>query len=124
MILLPRTPASASPAHDRAFHPPFIRMSLTPDQLQRIAHLARIAVSPQEAIGVTERLNQVLGLIDQLQAVDTTGIEPMAHALDAELAVQQRLRPDAATEPDARADFQAVAPAVAEGLYLVPKVIE
>ena len=99
-------------------------MSLTPDQLQRIAHLARIAVSPQEAPGVTDRLNQVLALIDQLQAVDTRGIEPMAHALDAELAVQQLLRPDAVTDPDLRSEFQAVAPAVEQGLYLVPKVIE
>jgi aspartyl-tRNA(Asn)/glutamyl-tRNA(Gln) amidotransferase subunit C len=99
-------------------------MSLTPDQVQRIALLARIAVSPEEARGVTDRLNQVLGLIDQLQAVDTRGIEPMAHALDAQLAVQQRLRPDAVTEPDRRADYQAVAPAVEGGLYLVPKVIE
>lgn len=99
-------------------------MSLTPEQVQRIALLARIAVSPDEAAGVTDRLNQVLGLIDQLQAVDTRGIEPMAHALDAELGVRQRLRPDAVTEPDRRADFQAVAPAVENGLYLVPKVIE
>jgi len=99
-------------------------MSLTPDQVQRIALLARIAVSPEEAQGVTDRLNQVLGLIDQLQALDTRGIEPMAHALDAQLAVRQRLRPDAATEPDRLADYQAVAPAVEGGLYLVPKVIE
>ena len=99
-------------------------MSLTPDQLQRIALLARIAVNPQEARVVTDRLNQVLGLIDQLQAVDTRGIEPMSHALDSQLATQQRLRPDAITEPDRRADFQAVAPAVEGGLYLVPKVIE
>ena len=99
-------------------------MSLTPEQLQRIAHLARIAVSPQEAPGVTDRLNQVLGLIDQLQAVDTRGIEPMAHPLDAQQAVQQRLRPDAATDPDLRTEFQAVAPKVDQGLYLVPKVIE
>jgi aspartyl-tRNA(Asn)/glutamyl-tRNA(Gln) amidotransferase subunit C len=99
-------------------------MSLTPDQLQRIALLSRIAVSPAEASGVAERLNQVLGLIDQLQAVDTRGIEPMAHALDAQLAMQQRLRPDAVTEPDRREDLQAVAPAVEQGLYLVPKVIE
>ena len=99
-------------------------MSLTPDQLQRIALLARIAVSPEEAQGVTDRLNQVLGLIDQLQALDTRGIEPMAHALDSRLAVRQRLRPDAVTEPDRRAECQAVAPAVEGGLYLVPKVIE
>ena len=99
-------------------------MSLTPDQLQRIALLARIAVNPEEAGGVTDRLNQVLGLIDRLQALDTSGIEPMSHALDSQLAVQQRLRPDLATEPDQRADFQGLAPAVEQGLYLVPKVIE
>jgi aspartyl-tRNA(Asn)/glutamyl-tRNA(Gln) amidotransferase subunit C len=95
-------------------------MSLTPDQLQRIALLARIDVSPEEAQGVTERLNRVLGLIDQLQAVDTQGIEPMSHALD----VVQRLRPDAVTETDRRDDYQQAAPAVEQGLYLVPKVIE
>jgi aspartyl-tRNA(Asn)/glutamyl-tRNA(Gln) amidotransferase subunit C len=99
-------------------------MSLTPDQLQRIARLARIAVEPDEARIVTDRLNQVLGLIDQLQAVDTGGIEPMSHALDARLEVQQRLRSDEVTEADRRAEFQAVAPAVEQGLYLVPKVIE
>ena len=99
-------------------------MSLTPEQLQRIALLARIAVSPEEAQGVTGRLNQVLGLIDQLQAIDTRGIEPMAHALDTQVAVQQRLRPDAVGETDRRAEYQAVAPAVEGGLYLVPKVIE
>jgi aspartyl-tRNA(Asn)/glutamyl-tRNA(Gln) amidotransferase subunit C len=95
-------------------------MSLTPDQLQRIAMLARIDVAPAEAAGVTERLNRVLGLIDQLQAVDTRGIEPMSHALD----VVQRLRPDEVTEPDRREANQAAAPAVEAGLYLVPKVIE
>ena len=99
-------------------------MSLTPDQLQRIALLARIDVSPEEAQGVTERLNRVLGLIDQLQAVDTEGVQPMSHALDAQLSIRQRLRPDLVTEPDRRDDFQQGAPAVEKGLYLVPKVIE
>ncbi len=95
-------------------------MSLTPDQLQRIAVLARIDVSAEELRGVTERLNRVLGLIDQLQSVDTKGIEPMSHALD----LVQRLRPDEVTEPDRREAFQKGAPAVENGLYLVPKVIE
>jgi aspartyl-tRNA(Asn)/glutamyl-tRNA(Gln) amidotransferase subunit C len=99
-------------------------MSLTPDQVHRIALLARIAVNPEEARGVTDRLNQVLGLIDRLQALDTSGIEPMSHALDSQLTVQQRLRPDVVTESDLRADFQGLAPAVEQGLYLVPKVIE
>jgi aspartyl-tRNA(Asn)/glutamyl-tRNA(Gln) amidotransferase subunit C len=99
-------------------------MSLTLDQVQRIAHLARIAVSPEEVQGVMERLNRVLALIDQLQAVDTSGIEPMAHALDAETGVVQRRREDAVTESDQREDFQKRAPAAEAGLYLVPKVIE
>jgi len=99
-------------------------MSLTPDQLQRIALLARIAVSPEEARSVTDRLNQVLGLIDQLQAVDTRGIEPMSHPLDARLPVRQRLRPDQVTEADRRDDYQKGAPAAEQGLYLVPKVLE
>jgi aspartyl-tRNA(Asn)/glutamyl-tRNA(Gln) amidotransferase subunit C len=95
-------------------------MSLTPDDLKRIATLARIEVAEPEAAGVAERLNRVLGMIDQLQAVDTAGIEPMSHALE----VVQRLRFDEVTEPDRREDYQKVAPAVEQGLYLVPKVIE
>jgi aspartyl-tRNA(Asn)/glutamyl-tRNA(Gln) amidotransferase subunit C len=95
-------------------------MSLTPEQLERIAFLARIEVTRAEVPAVTQRLNQVLGLIDQLQAVDTQGIEPLSHALD----LVQRLRPDVVTEPDRRADFQNGAPAVERGLYLVPKVLE
>ena len=99
-------------------------MSLTPDQLQRIALLARIDVAPDEAQAVAGRLNQVLGLIDQLLSVDTRGVEPMSHALDARSSVQQRLRSDEVTEPDRRGDYQRGAPAVDQGLYLVPKVIE
>jgi len=95
-------------------------MSLTDDQIRRIARLARIAVGEAESAEVRDRLNQVLGLIDQLQAVDTTGIEPMSHALD----VVQPLRGDLVSESDQRAVFQAGAPAVEAGLYLVPRVIE
>ena len=95
-------------------------MSLSPDQIRRIARLARIAVREDESALVAERLNRVLGLIDQLRAVDTGDIEPMSHALD----LVQPLRPDAVTETDQRARFQAAAPAVEDGLYLVPKVIE
>jgi len=95
-------------------------MSLSDDQIRRIARLARIAIGEQEAAEVRDRLNRVLGLIDQLQAVDTTGIEPMSHALD----VVQPLRTDFVTESDQRASFQSGAPAVEGGLYLVPKVIE
>lgn len=95
-------------------------MSLTRDQILRIAQLARIAVPEDEAGMVRDRLNRVLGMIDQLQAVDTSGIEPMSHALD----LVQPLRPDAVTETDQRALLQHAAPAVEDGLYLVPKVIE
>ena len=96
-------------------------MSLSPDQIQRLARLAHIAIGAEESAEVRDRLNRVLGLIDQLQAVDTTGIEPMSHALD----VIQPLRLDAVTEHDQRTLFQSGAPAVDDGgLYLVPKVIE
>jgi aspartyl-tRNA(Asn)/glutamyl-tRNA(Gln) amidotransferase subunit C len=95
-------------------------MSLSQDQFQRLARLARIALGPNETEAVTGRLNRVLGLIDELRAIDTSGIEPMSHALD----VVQRMRPDAVTETDQHERFQAIAPAVEQGLYLVPKVIE
>jgi aspartyl-tRNA(Asn)/glutamyl-tRNA(Gln) amidotransferase subunit C len=99
-------------------------MSLSLDEVRRIAQLARIAVSEDEAQGVAGRLNRVLGLIDQIQSLDTAGVDPMAHPLDAQLKLQQRQRPDQVTEPDRREAFQAIAPAVEKGLYLVPKVIE
>jgi aspartyl-tRNA(Asn)/glutamyl-tRNA(Gln) amidotransferase subunit C len=95
-------------------------MSLSDDQVRRIARLARIAVGDEESAAVLERLNRVLGLVDQMRAVDTSGIDPMAHPLDA----GQRLRPDEVTESDQRQANQSVAPAVQDGLYLVPKVIE
>jgi aspartyl-tRNA(Asn)/glutamyl-tRNA(Gln) amidotransferase subunit C len=99
-------------------------MSLSDDQVRRLARLARIAVQEDETGAVLERLNRVLGLIDQMRAVDTRGVQPMAHALEAEVPGGQRLRADKVTEADRRAEFQAVAPAMDAGLYLVPKVIE
>jgi len=99
-------------------------MSLSDDQIRRIARLARLHILPEESRSATERLNRVLGMIDQLKAVDTSGIEPMAHPLDTQLPQGQRLRPDEVTEQDRREAYQAIAPAVQEGLYLVPKVIE
>ena len=99
-------------------------MSLSPDQIERIARLARIAVSAAEAEELRAQLNRVLALIDELQSIDTGGITPLSHALEALLPTGQRLRPDAVTEHDRRAEFQAIAPAVDSGLYLVPKVIE
>jgi aspartyl-tRNA(Asn)/glutamyl-tRNA(Gln) amidotransferase subunit C len=95
-------------------------MALSDDQVRRIARLARIAIRPEDSAPVVERLNRVLGLIDQLRAVDTAGIEPMSHALD----LVQRLRLDEVVEKDRRESYQAVAPAVQDGLYLVPKVLE
>jgi aspartyl-tRNA(Asn)/glutamyl-tRNA(Gln) amidotransferase subunit C len=99
-------------------------MSLTPDDVRRLARLARIAIEPAEEAAVLERLNRVLGLIEQMRAVDTSGIEPMSHAGDPNLPQGQRLRPDELREKDRRAAYQSVAPAVEDGLYLVPKVIE
>jgi aspartyl-tRNA(Asn)/glutamyl-tRNA(Gln) amidotransferase subunit C len=95
-------------------------MSLSKDEVDRIARLARLAVRPDESLAVSERLNRVLGMIEAMRAVDTQQVEPMSHALD----VVQRLRPDEVTEIDQRPQFQAVAPAVERDLYLVPKVIE
>jgi aspartyl-tRNA(Asn)/glutamyl-tRNA(Gln) amidotransferase subunit C len=95
-------------------------MSLTVEDVRRIARLARIDISAAEVEQTRGQLNGILAFVEQLQAVDTAGIAPMAHAVD----VVQRLRPDAATEPDRREAFQAVAPETEAGLYLVPKVIE
>lgn len=95
-------------------------MSLSNDEIRRIARLARLALAPGEEPAVLERINRVLELVEQLRAVDTTGVEPMAHALE----VVQRLRPDEVTEGDRHELYQSVAPAVEGGLYLVPKVIE
>ena len=95
-------------------------MSLSLDDVRRIALLARIEVTADEVVSVQEKLNGILGLIDEMQAVDTTGVEPMAHALDQ----GQRLRSDKVTESDHRTAFQTIAPQTEGGLYLVPKVIE
>jgi aspartyl-tRNA(Asn)/glutamyl-tRNA(Gln) amidotransferase subunit C len=95
-------------------------MSLSLEQVQRIAHLARIEISEAEARTTQGHLNGIFALIEQMQAVDTAGVAPMAHAQD----LSQRLREDAVTESDRRAAFQAVAPETEAGLYLVPKVIE
>jgi len=95
-------------------------MSLSNDQVGHIARLARIAVSASELETTRDKLNGIFGLIEQMQAVDTTGVEPMSHPQ--ELAT--RLRPDLVTETDRRDAFQKVAPQTEAGLYLVPKVIE
>ena len=95
-------------------------MSLTLEQVRRVAHLARIEVSDAEANATLGHLNGIFTLIEAMQAVDTRGIEPMAHAQD----LAQRLRPDEVTEVDRRDAFQAIAPDTDKGLYLVPQVME
>jgi aspartyl-tRNA(Asn)/glutamyl-tRNA(Gln) amidotransferase subunit C len=95
-------------------------MSLSPDDVKRIARLARIETSDAEAQATQAQLNSIFDLIATMQAVDTRDVSPMAHAQE----VYQRLRDDVVTETDRHAAFQAVAPAVENGLYLVPKVIE
>ena len=82
--------------------------------------MARLGLNDADLPRTTEALNSILGLIDQMQAVDTTGIEPLAHPLEA----SQRLRADVVTETNHREAYQSIAPAVENGLYLVPKVIE
>lgn len=95
-------------------------MSLTLSQVHRVAQLARIEISQAEAETTLRHLNGIFTLIEAMQAVDTRGVEPMAHAQD----VAQRLREDRVTETDRRDAYQTVAPATESGLYLVPKVIE
>jgi aspartyl-tRNA(Asn)/glutamyl-tRNA(Gln) amidotransferase subunit C len=95
-------------------------MTLTVLDVTRIAQLARVEVDERQAQRVLEQLQDIFALIEELQSVDTRGVEPMSHARDVSL----RLRDDVATEGDARSRFQAIAPAVDAGLYLVPKVIE
>ena len=95
-------------------------MSLDKKQVQRIAHLARLEISDAEAEHYAGELSRILGLVEQMNAVDTTGVVPMAHPTDAGL----RLRADAGTETDQRDKFLKIAPAAEAGLYLVPKVIE
>ena len=95
-------------------------MALTLDDVKRVAHLARLEVSDAGAQSVLHDLVNIFRLIEQMQAVDVSGIEPMSHGQDVTL----RLREDAVTESDQHALFQSVAPQVDAGLYLVPKVIE
>ena len=95
-------------------------MSLDRNDVENIAHLARLAVEEADVSRYATELSNILDLVEQMSRVDTSDVAPMAHPLDA----TQRLRPDAVTEPDQRALFQSIAPQVEDGLYLVPKVIE
>lgn len=95
-------------------------MSLSKQDIDHIARLARLEVAPQEKGDYVEKLSQIIELVEQLRAVDTTGVVPMAHPLD----MVQRLRPDSVTETDQRDYLQQNARDTENGLYTVPKVIE
>ncbi|MGD8741894.1 MAG: Asp-tRNA(Asn)/Glu-tRNA(Gln) amidotransferase subunit GatC [Granulosicoccaceae bacterium] len=95
-------------------------MSLSRSDVEKIAHLARLAIDEADVDGYAGELSKILELVEQMKAVDTSGVAPMAHPLDA----VQRLRADEVTEENRREQFQAIAPAVEDGLFLVPKVIE
>ncbi len=95
-------------------------MSINNDDVKKIAHLARLALTEQESKDFAGSLSRILGLIEQMNAIDTAGVEPMAHPSEAAL----RLREDVVKEENQRDQFQAVAPATEAGLYLVPRVLE
>ncbi|MGD8559099.1 MAG: Asp-tRNA(Asn)/Glu-tRNA(Gln) amidotransferase subunit GatC [Gammaproteobacteria bacterium] len=95
-------------------------MSLSKNDVQNIAHLARLAIDDNDIPGYAKNLSNILELVEQMNAIDTSSVEPMAHPLDA----VQRLRKDEVTETNQREHFQAIAPQTEAGLYLVPKVIE
>jgi aspartyl-tRNA(Asn)/glutamyl-tRNA(Gln) amidotransferase subunit C len=95
-------------------------MSIGLGDVHRIAHLARLAVSDEDALQLTRDLSRILELVEQMNVLDTAAVQSMAHPLD----MVQRLRPDEVTEANQRDLFQAIAPQTDGGLYLVPKVIE
>ena len=95
-------------------------MSLDKDQVQQIATLARLQVADEDIAEACDKLSRIVDFVDQLSQADTDGVVPMAHPLHQ----TQRLRPDVVTETDERDEFQRNAAEVAEGMYLVPKVIE
>ena len=98
----------------------FSTMSLDTESVRKIAHLARLGVEDSENELYARNLSDILSFVEQLNAVDTRGVDPMAHPLDA----SQRLRADEVSETDRHQQFQRIAPKVEAGLYLVPKVIE
>jgi len=95
-------------------------MSLTKKDVETIAHLARLAIDEADIPGYANNLSSILQFVEQMNAIDTTDVEPMAHPLDA----VQRLRKDEITESNQREHYQQVAPSTEAGLYLVPTVIE
>lgn len=95
-------------------------MSISADDVAAMARLARLAIDAEDIPGYAEQLSRIVELVDQMQAVDTTGIEPMAHPQN----LAARLRADEVTETDQHELFQDGAPQTANGLYLVPQVID
>ncbi|MGD8429390.1 MAG: Asp-tRNA(Asn)/Glu-tRNA(Gln) amidotransferase subunit GatC [Ectothiorhodospiraceae bacterium] len=95
-------------------------MSLEPSQVKEIAHLARLAVDENDIPTYAKNLSDILQFVEQMNAVDTSSVDPLAHPLE----MAQRLRPDEVTEADQRELFQSIAPVTEDGLYLVPRVIE
>ena len=95
-------------------------MALNKSDVEKIAHLARLEINEADIPLYANNLTNILSFVEQMSAIDTTGVEPMAHPL----AASQRLRPDIVTETNQRELFQSIAPQVEAGLYMVPKVIE
>ncbi len=100
-------------------------MSLTLDDVTKLSNLAQIKLDDEQKAKTLEQLNRIFAMVEQMKAVDTTGVEPLNHPIDAyQDDVALRLRDDAVTEPNRREDYQQVAPATQDGYYLVPQVIE
>ena len=99
-------------------------MSLTPQDIERIANLARLELQPDEAAGALDKMNGFFKLVDAMQSVNTDGVVPLAHPIEVVQAMSLRLRDDVVTESNQRELNQKSAPAVEDGLFLVPKVIE
>ena len=99
-------------------------MALTPQDIARIAHLARLELQPAESERMLSSINGFFDIVEKMRSVDTTGVEPLSHPVAAVQDVQLRLRDDVASEPNRREANQQSAPAVERGLFLVPKVIE
>jgi len=95
-------------------------MKLTPNDIRKVAHLARLAIDEVEVDSYVQEISRILDFVEKMKTVDTTGIQPMAHPLD----MAQRLRPDVVTEGNQRELFQSIASLVEDGLYLVPRVVE
>ncbi|MEX0374097.1 Asp-tRNA(Asn)/Glu-tRNA(Gln) amidotransferase subunit GatC [Spiribacter pallidus] len=95
-------------------------MSIDAAEVGQIAHLARLDIGPEDAESHAHNLSGILAFVEQLSAVDTEGVQPLAHPLE----MTQRLRPDEVNETNQREAFQSLAPATRDGHYLVPRVIE